>query len=167
LYWKLELVLHQIFVLNCVCICLCISVFVCVCARARACVCVLLCLNMSLYSCVCLCHFTFVFVYVTLFLYLCDALLVPYRFTGGDFRFTLRPSVRLSVCPSVCLTVSPSVRKTGSRDNLKSTKNIFYETWYMDRWQYGDYARLFLFILCWKFWLLWQQIVWKYGKFNT
>jgi hypothetical protein len=32
-----------------------------------------------------------------------------------------RPSVRPSVCPSV----SPSVHKTGSRDNLKSTENIF------------------------------------------
>jgi hypothetical protein len=37
----------------------------------------------------------------------------------------------------------------------------------MDRWQYADYARLFLFFLCWKFWLLWQQIDWKYGKFYT
>jgi hypothetical protein len=46
--------------------------------------------------------------------------LVPYRFTGGDFRFTLRPSV----CPSVRLSVRPSVHKTGSRDNTKSTENI-------------------------------------------
>ena len=37
-----------------------------------------------------------------------DVLLVPYRcFSGGDFRFTLRPCVCLSDCPSVC----PSVRK--------------------------------------------------------
>ena len=43
-------------------------------------------------------------------------LLVPYRcFTGGDFRFTLRPCVRLSDCPSA---------KSGSCDNLKTVWSL-------------------------------------------
>jgi hypothetical protein len=40
----------------------------------------------------------------------------------------------------------------------KVLKNL-YETWHMGRWQSGNYAHFFFF-LCWKFWLLWQQIDW-------
>jgi hypothetical protein len=87
-----------------------------------------------------------------------ELLLVPYLFNRR--RLKVNP---LSVCPSICFSVHllvfssvcPSVLKIGSHDNAKRTENIFYETWYMDRWQSGYYARLFFF-LCWKFWLLWQ-----------
>jgi hypothetical protein len=67
-----------------------------------------------------------------------NLLLVPYRFTGGDFRFTLRPSV----CQSVCLSVSPSVHKTGSRDNLKSTENVFMK---LDIWIDGSMEIMHIF----------------------
>jgi hypothetical protein len=85
--------------------------------------------------------------------------LVPYWFNR---KGTLGlPSVRLSVP----LSVLQSVHKTGSRDNAKSTKNIFMK---LDIWIDGsmEIMHIFFFFLCWIFWFLWQQIVWKYGKFN-
>ena len=46
-----------------------------------------------------------------------ECLLVPYRcFTGGDFRFTLHPCVRLSDCLSVT--------KSESWDNLKTVWSL-------------------------------------------
>jgi hypothetical protein len=52
--------------------------------------------------------------------------LVRYRFTGGDFRITL----------------CPSVHKTGSRDNLKSTENIFLK---LDIWIDGSMEIMHVF----------------------
>jgi hypothetical protein len=55
---------------------------------------------------------------------------------------SVRPSVRLSVCLSVCQSVSPSVHKTGSRDNLKSTENIFMK---LDIWIDGSMEIMHIF----------------------
>jgi hypothetical protein len=71
---------------------------------------------------------------VVLMSYAEKVFLVPYRFTGGDFRFTLRPSV--------CQSVRTSVHKTGSRDNAKSAENILMK---LDIWIDGSMEIMHVF----------------------
>jgi hypothetical protein len=62
----------------------------------------------------------------------------------GDFiKGTLGlPSVCMSVCLSVSQSVSPSVHKIGSRDNAKSTENIFMK---LDIWINGSMEIMHVF----------------------
>ena len=62
----------------------------------------------------------------------------------GDFRFTLRPSVRPSVHPSIRPSVRPQI---WIMRLLKKYSSYTSETSQLDRYQLGDNARHFFFMI--------------------